>query len=105
MHETKERMEGARKGINVLFHRVDENVPLSDNEIRIFERLKEHQKMLSDMTKLVPKVTSIFKLYTTIKLFLQMTLDSNEIHRMANIVLKKRGTGEEQNRFAAVEKK
>nr|pir hypothetical protein ZK177.4 - Caenorhabditis elegans [Caenorhabditis elegans] len=88
MHETKERMEGARKGINVLFHRVDENVPLSDNEIRIFERLKEHQKMLSDMTKLVPK----------------MTLDSNEIHRMANIVLKKRGTGEEQNRFAAVEK-
>ncbi|CAO4365858.1 unnamed protein product [Caenorhabditis nigoni] len=88
MYKTKERMEAARKGINVLFHRVEENVPLSDNEIRIFERLKEHQKMLSDMTILVPK----------------MTLDSNELNRMTDVLLKKRNAGEEPSKFAAVEK-
>ncbi|EGT50440.1 hypothetical protein CAEBREN_02464 [Caenorhabditis brenneri] len=88
MHATKDRMEAARKGINVLFHRVEENVPLSDNESRIFERLKEHQKMLSDLSILVPK----------------MTLDANELNRMADVVLKKRGAGEETNKFLAVEK-
>ncbi|EGT56448.1 hypothetical protein CAEBREN_01214 [Caenorhabditis brenneri] len=88
MHATKDRMEVARKGINVLFHRVEENVPLSDNESRIFERLKEHQKMLSDLSILVPK----------------MTLDANELNRMADVVLKKRGVGEETNKFLAVEK-
>ncbi|CAP24092.2 Protein CBR-CYP-44A1 [Caenorhabditis briggsae] len=88
MYKTKERMELARKGINVLFHRVEENVPLSDNEIRIFERLKEHQKMLSDMTILVPK----------------MTLDSNELNRMTDVLPKKRNAGEEPSKFAAVAK-
>lgn len=57
MHELKSRMEATRKTMNVLFHRVEENVPLSDNEIRIYERLKEHQKMLSDMSIQVPKVS------------------------------------------------
>ncbi|CAI2346716.1 unnamed protein product [Caenorhabditis sp. 36 PRJEB53466] len=87
MHELKARMDATRKAANVLFHRVDENVPLSDNEVRIYERLKEHQKMLSDMSIYVPK----------------MTLDSNELHRMAEVVEKRRG-GEEPSKFANIEK-
>lgn len=88
MQATKERMETARKGITVLFHRVEQNVPLSDNEIRIFERLQERQTMLSNMSIRVPK----------------MTLDSNELNRMTDYLLKNRNAGEDSNKFSAVER-
>uniref|UniRef100_A0A8R1HKG3 Uncharacterized protein n=1 Tax=Caenorhabditis japonica TaxID=281687 RepID=A0A8R1HKG3_CAEJA len=88
MYELRARVDATRKTMNVLFHRVEENVPLSDNEARIFERLQEHQKMLSDMSIQVPKVS----------------LDTNEIRRMADILARKRG-GEEPNKFEQIEKK
>ncbi|CAB3404313.1 unnamed protein product [Caenorhabditis bovis] len=88
MFELKNKATSVRKQINVLISRVEDNVPLSKAELRIFDRLQHHQNCLSQMSIQIPKIT----------------LEVNEQKRVATTQALRKNASQ-PNKFANVEKK